>query len=201
MGDDDDESADGEEAENGEAAAENGEKEKNGEEPAATEDKDEKAESDVEGGEKEGEDKSAQDAEEEDDPSNLQLAWEMLELAKVVYTKTVETEKDNSEVGRRLCETYMVLGEVSLENENYPQAVEDLELCLARRLAMHRRDPLPAWHCTGLRHEVGRGRGQPGGCYQGSGDEGVQPQVVHRIAGRVQEGRRSLHQGEGSVGA
>merc|ERR1712181_183823 len=28
-----------------------------------------------------------------------------------------------------------VLGEVSLENENYPQAVEDLELCLARRVA------------------------------------------------------------------
>jgi len=131
-GDDDDESGDGEEAENGEAAVENGEKEKNGEEPAAA---DEKAESDVEGGEKEGEDKSAQDAEEEDDPSNLQLAWEMLELAKVVYTKTVETEKDNLEVGRRLCETYMVLGEVSLENENYPQAVEDLELCLARRVA------------------------------------------------------------------
>ena len=105
-GDDDDESGDGEEGENGEAAAENGEKEKNGEE--AADDKDEKAESDVEGGEKEGEDKSAQvhysvdiitifpmgtewmvtgfglqDAEEEDDPSNLQLAWEMLELAKV----------------------------------------------------------------------------------------------------------------------
>jgi len=131
-GDDDDESGDGEEAENGEAAVENGEKEKNGEEPAAA---DEKSESDVEGGEKEGEDKSAQDAEEEDDPSNLQLAWEMLELAKVVYTKTVETEKDNLEVGRQLCETYMVLGEVSLENENYPQAVEDLELCLARRVA------------------------------------------------------------------
>jgi len=131
--DDDDESGDGEETENGEAAAENGEKEKNGEE--AADEKDEKAESDVEGGEKEGEDKSAQDAEEEDDPSNLQLAWEMLELAKVVYTKTAETEKDNLEVGRRLCETYMVLGEVSLENENYPQAVEDLELCLARRVA------------------------------------------------------------------
>jgi len=131
---DDDDSGDGEEAENGEAGAvENGEKEKNGEESAAPEEKAD--ESDVEGGEKEGEDQSAQDAEEEDDPSNLQLAWEMLELAKVVYTKTVETEKDNLEVGRRLCETYMVLGEVSLENENYPQAVEDLELCLARRVA------------------------------------------------------------------
>merc|ERR1712210_36872 len=41
----------------------------------------------------------------------------------------------NLEVGMQLCETYMVLSEVSLENENYPQAVEDLELCLARRVA------------------------------------------------------------------
>jgi len=77
----------------------------------------------------------AQDAEDEEDPSNLQLAWEMLELAKVVYSKTVETEKDNKEAGHRLCETYMVLGEVSLENENYPQAVEDLQLCLDRRVS------------------------------------------------------------------
>merc|ERR1712088_66215 len=99
------------------------------------EETEEKAESDVEGGEKEGEDKSAQDAEDEEDPSNLQLAWEMLELAKVVYSKTVETEKDNKEAGHRLCETYMVLGEVSLENENYPQAVEDLQLCLDRRVS------------------------------------------------------------------
>merc|ERR1711962_135185 len=45
----------------------------------------------VEGGEKEGDDKNEQEAEDEEDPSNLQLAWEMLELAKVVYTKTAET--------------------------------------------------------------------------------------------------------------
>jgi len=125
---DDEESADGEnEEEDGdgaekseEAPAENGEKEK------------EVQDSDVEGGEKEGEDQSAQEAEDEDDPSNLQLAWEMLELAKVVYTKNAE---GSEEMGARLCETFMVLGEVSLENENYPQAVEDLGLCLARRTA------------------------------------------------------------------
>jgi len=125
---DDEESADGEnEEEAGDSAvkseetpAENGEKVK------------EVQDSDVEGGEKEGEDQSAQEAEEEDDPSNLQLAWEMLELAKVVYTKNAE---GSEEMGAKLCETFMVLGEVSLENENYPQAVEDLGLCLARRAA------------------------------------------------------------------
>lgn len=125
---DDEESANGEnEEEAGDCAvkseetpAENGEKAK------------EVQDSDVEGGEKEGEDQSAQEAEEEDDPSNLQLAWEMLELAKVVYTKNAE---GSEEMGAKLCETFMVLGEVSLENENYPQAVEDLGLCLARRAA------------------------------------------------------------------
>merc|ERR1711988_1342822 len=40
---------------------------------------------------------------EEEDPSNLQLAWEMLEL-----------------------------GEVSIENENYKQAVEDIQECLKK---------------------------------------------------------------------
>merc|ERR1712133_311500 len=119
---------------NDEASGEaDGEEEKNGEAETAmeTESKSEDGET-VEGGEKEGEDKNEQEAEDEEDPSNLQLAWEMLELAKVVYTKTVETNKD-AEVERRLCETYMVLGEVSLENENYPQAVEDLTICLKRR--------------------------------------------------------------------
>merc|ERR1712039_610079 len=36
------------------------------------------------------------------------------------------------EVEGRLSETFMKLGEVSIENENYPQAVEDLKTCLRR---------------------------------------------------------------------
>merc|ERR1712142_414361 len=50
------------------------------------ESEEEKGETDSVGGEKkEGEDAAAQEAEDEDDPSNLQLAWEMLELAKMVF--------------------------------------------------------------------------------------------------------------------
>merc|ERR1712112_337175 len=33
----------------------------------------------------------------------------------------------------RYCETIKVLGEISLENENYKQAVEDLTMCLEKR--------------------------------------------------------------------
>merc|ERR1712091_174505 len=71
---------------------------------------------------------------EEEEPSNLQLAWEMLELAKVVYTKQIEAGADNkSEMEEKLCSSILALGEVSIENENYSQAVEDIKLCLKKQ--------------------------------------------------------------------
>merc|ERR1712119_93635 len=75
--------------------------------------------------------------EDEEEPSNLQLAWEVLELAKVVYTKLIATEiKDKDFLEERLCSTMLHLGEVSIENENYKQAVEDIKLCLTKQEKM-----------------------------------------------------------------
>jgi len=93
----------------------------------------EKAEDKAEGTEK-GEKAENMD---DEDPSNLQLAWEMLELAKVVYGKVAEnrTGDEKSSAQARLCEAYLGLGEVSLENENYSQAVADFTECLNRRQA------------------------------------------------------------------
>lgn len=86
---------------------------------------------------KDSTDKNAIEKEEEEDPSNLQLAWEMLELSKSIFTKHADSLAADSEfrmeVEARLSETYQTLGEVSIENENYPQAVEDLTMCLRRR--------------------------------------------------------------------
>merc|ERR1712172_261645 len=77
------------------------------------------------------------DQEEIEDPSNLQLAWEMLELAKQIFGKHADSLAAESEVRMeleaKLSETYQTLGEVSIENENYPQATEDLTMCLRRR--------------------------------------------------------------------
>merc|ERR1719244_503682 len=75
--------------------------------------------------------------EDDEEESNLQLSWEMLELAKFVYTRQLETATDDQkvEVEKRICETLMLLGEVSLENENYQQAVDDMTVCLSRRQA------------------------------------------------------------------
>merc|ERR1711976_3729 len=86
---------------------------------------------------KESTDQVAQAQEEEDDPSNLQLAWEMLELAKTIFSKHADSleAKDEKRLALedKLSETYQTLGEVSIENENYPQAIEDLTMCLRRR--------------------------------------------------------------------
>merc|ERR1739845_21842 len=77
------------------------------------------------------------DKDDEEEESNLQLSWEMLELAKFVYTRQLESSSEDQKVGveKRICETLMLLGEVSLENENYQQAVDDMTVCLSRRQA------------------------------------------------------------------
>merc|ERR1711934_1038630 len=66
------------------------------------------------------------DAEKVDaEASNLEQAWQMFDLAKVIYGKAGDVTKE--------CESLTFLGEVSLENSNFKQAVEDLTLCLAKR--------------------------------------------------------------------
>ncbi|KAJ8922945.1 hypothetical protein NQ315_001491 [Exocentrus adspersus] len=60
-------------------------------------------------------------AEKEEEPTDLQLAWEVLELAKKIYTKQGEEGKKN------LAETLIALGEVSLESENFELAVNDIK--------------------------------------------------------------------------
>jgi len=57
---------------------------------------------------------------------NLEQAWQMFDLAKVIYGKSGDVAKE--------CESLTFLGEVSLENSNFKQAVEDLTVCLAKRI-------------------------------------------------------------------
>jgi len=106
------------------------------EEEQGDESMDEGTEDEVEGtveGTEEG--RSGEGKKDDDDPSNLQLAWEMLELAKVVYTKQIESGdlENKAQIEERLCSTIISLGEVSIENENYAQAVEDLKACLSKQ--------------------------------------------------------------------
>ncbi|XP_050402385.1 histone-binding protein N1/N2 isoform X5 [Patella vulgata] len=76
--------------------------------------------------ENEGEDGEGKtDEEDPEDVSNLQLAWEMLELAKMIYLKDSAKEAQ-----LRAAQSYLKLGEVSLETERYEQAISDFKDCL-----------------------------------------------------------------------
>ncbi|XP_037326234.1 nuclear autoantigenic sperm protein isoform X5 [Pungitius pungitius] len=86
--------------------------------------------------EDEDEEKSGPDKE-EDDVGNLQLAWEMLEVAKVIYKR-----KEGKDDQLMAAQAYLKLGEVSAESGNYSQALEDFQECLAlqlKHLAPHSR--------------------------------------------------------------
>jgi len=116
------------------------EEKKDGEEAKETDEAMEEGDETGTEGEEEGEESSDEKKEEgekkdeEEEPSNLQLAWEMLELAKVVYSKQLEAgEGDKAHLEERLCSTMLALGEVSIENENYKQAVDDIQDCLKKQ--------------------------------------------------------------------
>jgi len=77
---------------------------------------------------KESKDSGKKEVEDED---NLQLAWEMLELSKMIFSKLIESgSKGKDFYEERLYSTLLALGEVSIETENHKQAIEDLKLCL-----------------------------------------------------------------------
>ena len=63
----------------------------------------------------------------ESEVGNLEQAWEMFELCKIIWGKANNVARE--------CEALICLGEVSMENENYAQAVEDITACLAKRIA------------------------------------------------------------------
>ncbi|CAJ1061102.1 histone-binding protein N1/N2-like isoform X1 [Xyrichtys novacula] len=95
----------------------------NEEEAEGNDDDDDDDEDDDEDGEPNGQEK------EEDEVGNLQLAWEMLEVAKVIYKR-----KESKEDQLMAAQTYLKLGEVSAESGNYPQALEDFQECLTLQL-------------------------------------------------------------------
>jgi len=77
-----------------------------------------------------------------DETSNLQLAWEMLELAKMIYerkSKNVMPEKKR-EVLSALWEATSGLGEVAMEACNFNQALQEFTSCLEARKSLLPKD-------------------------------------------------------------
>jgi len=86
------------------------------------------AQKEEEGAEAEGEDVDGE-GEDPDDISNMQLAWEMLELSKVLYNKKPSETKNKLMVAT----CHLKLGELGLEVANYSQAIGDFLECLVIR--------------------------------------------------------------------
>lgn len=64
---------------------------------------------------------STEENSEKDEPSDLQLAWEVLEVAKKIFTARGDSAKE------LLSQTLILLGEVSMESENFDEAVNDIK--------------------------------------------------------------------------
>merc|ERR1712223_106390 len=86
-----------------------------------------------------GNDTVQNDAEE---PSNLQRAWEFFDLTRVILNKELtaldakedpEKEENKKKLNLRISDTLFLLAEVSVENENFSQAVDDFTSCLEIR--------------------------------------------------------------------
>merc|ERR1719300_386776 len=86
----------------------------------------EETEDEVMDGEKAGDEMETEVEKVDSEAGNLEQAWQMFDLAKVIYGKSGDVAKE--------CESLTFLGEVSLENSNFKQAVEDLTVCLTKRI-------------------------------------------------------------------
>ncbi|KAJ3481893.1 hypothetical protein NLI96_g7346 [Meripilus lineatus] len=76
------------------------------------------------------EEEEEEDGEPEDD---FNAAWEVLDLARAIYEKQQE---DDDEIKLKLAETYIYLGDVSLETEKFEQAISDYEAGLNLKIEL-----------------------------------------------------------------
>jgi len=91
-----------------------------------------------------------EEEEDEDEEDDLAAAFEVLDLARVLYTKRLEQPEESEDKGKsvgdstmtkhlkeRLSDTHDLLAEISLENERFPNAVNDFKAALAYKKELH----------------------------------------------------------------
>ncbi|KIK99368.1 hypothetical protein PAXRUDRAFT_822852 [Paxillus rubicundulus Ve08.2h10] len=78
--------------------------------------------------ESEGEDEEGEEGGPEDD---FNASWEVLELARAIYEKG---QDEDNEIKLKLADTYITLGDVSLETEKFDQAIADYSAGLALKV-------------------------------------------------------------------
>jgi len=106
------------------------------EDEEAGDDEEEEGDDDEEEEEETAEGGVKENAESAEDISNLQRAWEMFELAKLVYSKNFADDLVFKK--KRIAECLLKLGEISIEQELYDQACTDIKESI--RLQEEQRD-------------------------------------------------------------
>ncbi|KAH9933512.1 uncharacterized protein B0H18DRAFT_1115498 [Fomitopsis serialis] len=82
--------------------------------------------------EEEEDDEEEEGEEEEGEPEDdFNAAWEVLDLARAIYEKQQE---ESDEVKLKLADTFLALGDVSLETEKFEQAIADYDQALALKV-------------------------------------------------------------------
>ncbi|KAG6463081.1 histone-binding protein N1/N2 [Manduca sexta] len=87
----------------------------------------------------EANDESTMNVDGEDEVDNLQLAWEMLDLARSILYRRVQ-EGGGDAARALLADVHLALGEVALESETYDKAVIDMQSCLDLQKELYRSD-------------------------------------------------------------
>lgn len=95
----------------------------------------------VEDNEEEEEDEQQQQQDgnqeqEEEEQTDFEVAWEILDLARTLFESKPEDKSDN-DTNQKLSDIYDLLGEISLETENFSQASDDFESLLKIRESMY----------------------------------------------------------------
>ncbi|EPY49484.1 NASP family CENP-A chaperone [Schizosaccharomyces cryophilus OY26] len=81
---------------------------------------------------------SPEEQEQEQDEDDFSVAWEVLDLTRVMQTKAIEEHPESSDEKLRLADILDLLGELSLEIENFAQAAEDLESALHWKVQVYK---------------------------------------------------------------
>ncbi|KAI1477422.1 hypothetical protein F4774DRAFT_196241 [Daldinia eschscholtzii] len=103
------------------------------------------------------EEEEAEGEEEEEEDDDLAVAFEILDLARVLFEKSLERQDEDSSEGKgkekaeedspavkhikeRLADTHDLLAEISLENEKYPLAINDCRASLKYKEGLYPQD-------------------------------------------------------------
>ncbi|KAG2011635.1 hypothetical protein CC2G_011728 [Coprinopsis cinerea AmutBmut pab1-1] len=84
----------------------------------------------------EDDDESDEEGDDDGEPEDdFNAAWEVLDLARAIYEKQLKDE-DDEEVRLKLADTFIALGDVSLETEKFDQAITDYQSGLDLKLKL-----------------------------------------------------------------